>query len=72
MVMYNVTLKTNGSAEEIEKAKEEAKENGGAIRHEYKIIKGFVVEYPDNHDNVLKSNEHINVEQDGPSESGKK
>ncbi|KAK2874929.1 hypothetical protein FQN49_001930 [Arthroderma sp. PD_2] len=65
---FNVTLKPGAPAEEIDKAKESAKKNGGTIRHEYKIIKGFTVEYPNDHnqDDILKSNQYVNVEQDGP------
>jgi len=65
-MLFNVTLKEGGSVEELEKAKERAKNEGGVIRHVYKIIKGFTVEYPDDHVTVLKSNKDLHVEQDGP------
>ncbi|EEP81640.1 predicted protein [Uncinocarpus reesii 1704] len=71
MVMFNVTLKPNASPEELEKAKEEAKKTGGTIRHEYKLIKGFTVEYPDDHVHVLQSTSSVNVEQDGPARTQK-
>ncbi|EER29157.1 uncharacterized protein CIMG_11467 [Coccidioides immitis RS] len=69
MVMFNVTLKPNASAEELEKAKEEAKKTGGTIRHEYKLIKGFTLEYPDDHVHFLQSSQYVNVEQDGPAKT---
>ncbi|KAF3483005.1 uncharacterized protein GIQ15_02329 [Arthroderma uncinatum] len=70
---FNVTLKPGAPAEEIDKAKASAKKNGGTIRHEYKLIKGFTVEYPDDHnlEDVLKSTNYVNVEQDGPGPAKK-
>ncbi|KAF3401179.1 hypothetical protein DPV78_005624 [Talaromyces pinophilus] len=65
MTLYNVTLKENASPAELEKAKEKARSEGGTIKHEYTLIKGFTVEYPDDHVSVLESNEHLHVEQDG-------
>ena len=38
---------------------------GGEIKHEFTLIKGFTVEYPADHVSVLQSTEHIHVEQDG-------
>ncbi|KAL2219576.1 hypothetical protein M432DRAFT_639161 [Thermoascus aurantiacus ATCC 26904] len=64
-MLFNVTLKKDASPEELEKAKEHAKANGGVIKHEYTLIKGFTVEYPDDQVNVLQTNEHVHVEQDG-------
>ncbi|PGH18336.1 hypothetical protein AJ80_04514 [Polytolypa hystricis UAMH7299] len=64
-MLFNVTLKQSASPEELEKAKQQAKSEGGTIKHEYKLIKGFTVEYPDDHVSVLKSNDHVHVEQDG-------
>ncbi|KAK2740559.1 hypothetical protein FQN57_006063 [Myotisia sp. PD_48] len=65
---YNVTLKPGATDEDLEKAKEEVIETGGEIRHQYKLIKGFTVEYRDDHDKnrVIKSTEFVNVERDGP------
>ncbi|KAJ5089698.1 hypothetical protein N7532_008382 [Penicillium argentinense] len=65
MPLYNVTLKQDSPPEELEKAKREARENGGTIRHEYSLIKGFTVEYPSDHIHTLQSSEHIHVEADG-------
>ncbi|CDM34443.1 hypothetical protein DTO013E5_4952 [Penicillium roqueforti] len=65
MPLYNITLKTNAPVEELEKAKAFAREKGGVIRHEYSIIKGFTVEFPDDTVQTLKSTEHVHIEQDG-------
>ncbi|DAA72559.1 TPA_exp: Uncharacterized protein A8136_6362 [Trichophyton benhamiae CBS 112371] len=70
---FNVTMKPGAPDEALAKAKESAKKTGGTIRHEYKLIRGFTVEYPNDHnlDDVLKSNDHIHVEQDGPGPAKK-
>ncbi|KAL4864811.1 hypothetical protein BDV12DRAFT_200720 [Aspergillus spectabilis] len=65
MPLYNVTLKKDSPPEELEKAKDLAKQKGGTIKHEYTLIKGFTVEYPEDHVNTLEASEHIHVEQDG-------
>jgi hypothetical protein len=36
-----VTLKENANADELSKAKEKAKADGGEIKHEFTLIKGF-------------------------------
>jgi hypothetical protein len=36
-----VTLKENASPEELNKAKDKAKADGGTIKHEFTLIKGF-------------------------------
>ncbi|MCJ1282215.1 hypothetical protein MMC26_001538 [Xylographa opegraphella] len=64
-MQYNVTLKENASPEELSKAKETAKSQGGEITHEFSLIKGFTVKYPDDKMSTLESNEHIHVEKDG-------
>ncbi|EEQ92449.1 hypothetical protein RJZ56_002968 [Blastomyces dermatitidis] len=64
-MLFNVTLKKDAPPEELERAKEEARKSGGTIKHEYTLIKGFTVEYPDDHIKVLESTEHLHVEQDG-------
>ncbi|KAJ5899252.1 hypothetical protein N7495_003996 [Penicillium taxi] len=64
MPQYNVTLKTDAPPEELEKAKLSVQQQGGTIKHEYSLIKGFVVEYPEDHVSVLESSEHIHVEHD--------
>jgi hypothetical protein len=39
--LAQVTLKENASAEELTKAKDKAKADGGQIKHEFTLIKGF-------------------------------
>jgi len=41
MPLFNVTLKENASPEELNKAKDKAKADGGTIKHEFTLIKGF-------------------------------
>jgi len=65
MPLYNVTLKENANEEELTKAKENAKSSGGEIKHEFSLIKGFTVEFPDDKVGILQTNDHIHVEQDG-------
>ncbi|KAJ5943597.1 hypothetical protein N7516_003765 [Penicillium verrucosum] len=65
MPLYNITLKTDAPVEELEKAKATAREKGGIIRHEYSIIKGFTVEFPDDNVQAFESTKHVHVEQDG-------
>jgi len=65
MPLYNVTLKENARDEELAKAKENAKSSGGEIKHEFTLIKGFTVEFPNDKVGILQTNDHIHVEQDG-------
>ncbi|OQE79468.1 hypothetical protein PENNAL_c0051G11488 [Penicillium nalgiovense] len=65
MPLYNITLKADAPVKELDKAKATAKEKGGIIRHEYSIIKGFTVEFPDDTVQTFESTEHVHVEQDG-------
>ncbi|KPI40926.1 uncharacterized protein AB675_10884 [Cyphellophora attinorum] len=65
MPLFNVTLKDNAPADELTKAKEKAKSDGGEIKHEFTLIKGFTVEFPEDKVGVLQTNDHIHVEQDG-------
>ncbi|OJD19844.1 hypothetical protein AJ78_00203 [Emergomyces pasteurianus Ep9510] len=57
--------KRKGLHLEKSRAKAEARKSGGTIKHEYTLIKGFTVEYPDDHIKVLETTEHLHVEQDG-------
>ncbi|CAF9926783.1 hypothetical protein IMSHALPRED_007046 [Imshaugia aleurites] len=63
--MYSITLKQGASADEIDKAKESAKAQGGTVKHEFTLIKGFTVEFPNETVHTLKTDDHIHVEQDG-------
>lgn len=45
--------------------KAHAKDQGGVIKHEYNLIKGFSVEFPENHINTMEKHEHVKeVEKD--------
>ncbi|KAF4761059.1 hypothetical protein N7455_001572 [Penicillium solitum] len=65
MPLYNITLKTDAPVEELEKAKATAREKGGVIKHEYSIIKGFTVEFPEDNVQTFESTKHVHVELDG-------
>jgi hypothetical protein len=39
-------LKENTSPEELNKAKQKAKDEGGEIKHEFTLIKGFTYDSP--------------------------
>ncbi|KAL8750996.1 MAG: hypothetical protein Q9199_006714 [Rusavskia elegans] len=65
MPMYNITLKDGAPADQLSKAKDDAKNQGGEIKHEFTLIKGFTVEFPADRATTLETNEHIHVEQDG-------
>ncbi|KAL2052016.1 hypothetical protein ABVK25_007708 [Lepraria finkii] len=63
--MYNITLKQGAAPEQIDKAKESARQQGGTIKHEFTLIKGFTVEFPNDTVHTLQTDNHIHVEQDG-------
>ncbi|KAL6920797.1 hypothetical protein ACHAPO_004524 [Fusarium lateritium] len=66
MPSYIVTCKEDASDEQVESAKQHAKDQGGKIGHEYSLIKGFSVEFPKDSVQTLESHEHIKtVEEDG-------
>ncbi|KAK4083208.1 hypothetical protein Purlil1_10900 [Purpureocillium lilacinum] len=66
MPSYIVTCKDDATPEQVEAAKQHAKDQGGTIGHEYSLIKGFSVSFPNDAVTTLESNEHVKaVEQDG-------
>ncbi|KAH6635593.1 hypothetical protein B0J18DRAFT_419212 [Chaetomium sp. MPI-SDFR-AT-0129] len=66
MPSYIVTCKENASPEEVAEAKKHAQDQGGQIGHEYSLIKGFQVTFPDDAIQTLESHEHVKaVELDG-------
>ncbi|KAF7622996.1 hypothetical protein F9C07_2171058 [Aspergillus flavus] len=66
MPSYIVTCKENASAEEIEETKQHVRDQGGEITHEYSLIKGFAVTFPDGAVMTLESHPHVaSVEPDG-------
>ncbi|KAK4241949.1 hypothetical protein C8A03DRAFT_29844 [Achaetomium macrosporum] len=65
MPSYIVTCKEDATPEQVEAAKQHAKDQGGQIGHEYSLIKGFQVTFPEGHVNTLGDHEHVkHVEQD--------
>ncbi|KAH6856838.1 hypothetical protein B0I37DRAFT_368500, partial [Chaetomium sp. MPI-CAGE-AT-0009] len=45
--MPNVTCKPDATDAQVEEAKQHARDQGGEIGHEYTLIKGFQVIFPD-------------------------
>ncbi|KIV98260.1 hypothetical protein PV10_01927 [Exophiala mesophila] len=64
MPLYNVTLKEDAAPDKLSEAKQKAVSDGGVIKHEFTLIKGFTVEFPEDKVGVLQTNDHIHVEQD--------
>ncbi|KAI0453632.1 branched-chain alpha-ketoacid dehydrogenase [Xylaria acuta] len=65
MPTYIVTCKDGASPDEVAAAKQHAKDQGGKITHEYNLIKGFAVEFPEDKVTTLESHEHVKgVERD--------
>ncbi|KAK0666094.1 hypothetical protein QBC41DRAFT_156535 [Cercophora samala] len=59
MPSYIVTCKDDASPEQIEAAKQHAKDQGGEITHEYTLIKGFAVKFPEDSVQTLANHEHV-------------
>ncbi|KAI2469968.1 hypothetical protein F4781DRAFT_392434 [Annulohypoxylon bovei var. microspora] len=59
MPSYIVTCKPNASPEQVAAAKKHAQDQGGKIGHEYNLIKGFSVSFPNDAVTTLESNEHV-------------
>ncbi|KAL0769408.1 hypothetical protein CaCOL14_008716 [Colletotrichum acutatum] len=65
MPTYIVTCKEDASADQVAAAKKHATDQGGKIGHEYSLIKGFSVEFPEDQISTLESHEHVkHVEKD--------
>ncbi|KAK1969887.1 peptidase inhibitor I9 [Colletotrichum eremochloae] len=65
MPTYIVTCKEDASAEQVQAAKKHATDQGGKIGHEYSLIKGFSVEFPEDQISTLENHEHVkHVEKD--------
>ncbi|KAJ9666896.1 hypothetical protein H2201_003030 [Coniosporium apollinis] len=62
--VINVSVKDGGDAGELEKLKKQIQDQGGKITHEFKLIKGFTAEVPDDAISTLQDNQHLNVEPD--------
>ncbi|CAO2653728.1 uncharacterized protein K460DRAFT_269852 [Cucurbitaria berberidis CBS 394.84] len=65
MPQYNVTLNKDASKDDLEKAKQHVKDQGGEIVSEFSLIKGFTAKIPDDAVSTLQSNDKITVEADG-------
>ncbi|KAK1477160.1 peptidase inhibitor I9 [Colletotrichum cuscutae] len=63
--LSQVTCKEDASADQVAAAKKHATDQGGKIGHEYSLIKGFSVEFPEDQISTLESHEHVkHVEKD--------
>ncbi|KAF1823312.1 uncharacterized protein K489DRAFT_355243 [Dissoconium aciculare CBS 342.82] len=60
----NVSLQDGADASKLEAAKKTVTDQGGKIIKEFKLVKGFTAELPDDKVSALSSDEHINVEAD--------
>ncbi|KAI9828245.1 MAG: hypothetical protein M1826_006071 [Phylliscum demangeonii] len=60
-----VSLNDNATSSDLEQAKKDAQAQGGTIKDEFTLIKGFTVEFPDDAVHTFQSNDAITVEKDG-------
>ncbi|KAI4844562.1 hypothetical protein E4T44_06121 [Aureobasidium sp. EXF-8845] len=65
MPSINVSLKDGADASKLDAAKKQVTDQGGKITTEFKLIKGFTAEFPEDKVHTLSSDDHINVENDG-------
>ncbi|KAI1409333.1 hypothetical protein F5Y13DRAFT_170198 [Hypoxylon sp. FL1857] len=59
MPTYIVTCKPDATPEQVAAAKKHAQDQGGKIGHEYNLIKGFSVSFPNDAVTTLESHEHV-------------
>ncbi|KAI1400795.1 peptidase inhibitor I9 [Hypoxylon fuscum] len=59
MPTYIVTCKSDANADQVAAAKKHAQDQGGKIGHEYSLIKGFSVTFPNDAVTTLESHEHV-------------
>ncbi|KXG49965.1 Proteinase inhibitor, propeptide [Penicillium griseofulvum] len=65
MPSYIITCKKDADDSQVESVKQHAKDQGGSIIHEYSLIKGFAVTFPENTVHSLDTHPHVeNVEAD--------
>ncbi|KAK3056794.1 hypothetical protein LTR09_002587 [Extremus antarcticus] len=57
MPSINVSLKDGASADKLEEAKKHISEQGGKVTHEFKLVKGFTADMPEDKVSTLQSNE---------------
>ncbi|RDA87380.1 hypothetical protein CP532_7028 [Ophiocordyceps camponoti-leonardi (nom. inval.)] len=73
MPSYIVTLKDDATPEEVSQAKEKIVKQGGKIEHEYNLIKGFSVSFPNDAVTTLEEVPHVKaVEADGVATTHRK
>jgi len=61
----NVSLQSGADVSKLEEAKKKVTDQGGKIVNEFKLVKGFTAELPDDKVSVLETDSHINVENNG-------
>jgi len=59
-----ITLKPGVGADQLEKAKKTAVDQGGEVVHESKLIKSITVKFPEDHVTTLATNDEYTVERD--------
>ncbi|KAK3292208.1 uncharacterized protein B0H64DRAFT_224058 [Chaetomium fimeti] len=65
MPSFIVTCKPEATEDQVKAAKQHARDQGGEIGHEYSLIKGFQVTYPEGTVQTMASHEHVqDVEED--------
>ncbi|KAK3390559.1 hypothetical protein B0H63DRAFT_466009 [Podospora didyma] len=66
MPSYIVTCKEDATDDQIKAAKQDAIDKGGKIGHEYSLIKGFQVTFPEDTVQTYEKHEHVkDIEADG-------
>ncbi|KAJ2907329.1 hypothetical protein MKZ38_003185 [Zalerion maritima] len=59
MPIFIVSCKDGISKDQVEAVKEQAKSQGGTIKHEYALINAFSVEFPEGHVSTMDQHEHV-------------
>ncbi|KAJ5955083.1 Proteinase inhibitor propeptide [Penicillium viridicatum] len=59
MSSYIITCKPDATDDQVQAVKDHAKEQGGTIGHEYSLIKGFAVSFPEDTVHSLDSHPHV-------------
>jgi hypothetical protein len=59
MPSYIITCKDDASDDQVKAVKQKAIDQGGEIGHEYNLIKGFSVTFPEGSVSALESHEHV-------------
>ncbi|KAH6631568.1 hypothetical protein F5144DRAFT_602378 [Chaetomium tenue] len=61
MPSYIITCKKDASDDQVEAAKQHARDQGGQIGHEYSLIKGFQVTFPEDTVQTMKSHDSVDA-----------